>query len=157
MYTVLSFCVCNRNGADEGDSKICSISGLFPFSVCLCSYTHQTCLALLVLSLSLVLNGHWTLMWLGCCYCFQHVLITVYWSDNRGHENSWSRQTGRKESVPSGAIFNQQHHTPWHAVEFFKNRSKVNGPCLSWFWPDAGNDAKILDTFQNQPSKTASF
>lgn len=72
LYTVVSQCVFDRNARGDSNSESTVISGLsllFSLSLSLfpCGHTHQTWLALFVLSLSLAFNGHWTLMWLCCC------------------------------------------------------------------------------------------
>lgn len=101
MKTVIWLCVCEVTVKTDCKVSLASPPRFF----CLRGHTHQTGLARSVLSLSSALNGCWSLMWLGCCYCLWHVLISVYWSGKSGHENNWSRPMGRREPIVAESRF----------------------------------------------------
>lgn len=116
MKTVIWLCVCEVTVKTDCKVSLASPPRFF----CLRGHTHQTGLARSVLSLSSALNGCWSLMWLGCCYCLWHVLISVYWSGKSGHENNWSRPMGRREPIVAESRFKWLHLTLLHVWQIFR-------------------------------------
>lgn len=116
MKTVIWLCVCEVTVKTDCKVSLASPPRFF----CLRGHTHQTGLARSVLSLSSALNGYWSLMWLGCCYCLWHVLISVYWSGKSGHENNWSRPMGRREPIVAESRFKWLHLTLLHVWQIFR-------------------------------------